>query len=84
MKKKDAFKELIKNRINTCISNALFNKELILFDLEDVEKLTYKKIASIVDETIDEYGSDYKIKISEFDKIVQAVCLFTITQLTNE
>lgn len=82
MKKKDAFKELIKNRINTYISNALFNKELILFDLEDVEKLTYKEITLIIDETIDEY--DYKIEISEFDKIVQAVCLFTITQLTNE
>lgn len=82
MKKKDAFKELIENRINTYISNALFNKELILFDLEDVEKLTYKEITLIIDETIDEY--DYKIEISEFDKIVQAVCLFTITQLTNE
>lgn len=82
MKKKDAFKELIKNRINTYISNALFNKELILFDLEDVEKLTYKEITLIIDETIDEY--DYKIEISEFDKIVQAVCLFIITPRTNE
>lgn len=82
MKKKDAFKELIKNRINTYISNALFNKELILFDLEDVEKLTYKEITLIIDETIDEY--DYKIEISEFDKIVQTVCLYIITPRINE
>lgn len=84
MKKEDVFKELIKNRINTCISNAYFDKELILFDLEDVEKLTYKQIALAIDETINECDYSVDIEISEFDKIVQTVCLFTIIQQTNE
>lgn len=84
MKKEDVFKVLIKSRINTYIANTLFNKELILFEIKNVEKLTYKQIALAVDEIINEFYSGYKIEISEFDKIVQTVCLITITQQTNE
>ena len=84
MKKEADFKVLIKSRINTYIANTLFNKELILFEIKNVEKLTYKQIALAVDEIINEFYSDYKIEISEFDKIVQTVCLITITQQTNE
>lgn len=84
MKKEDVFKVLIKSRINTYIANTLFNKELILFEIKNVEKLTYKQIALAVDEIINEFYSDYKIEISEFDKIVQTVCLIIITQQTNE
>ena len=75
MKKEDVFKVLIKSRINTYIANTLFNKELILFEIKNVEKLTYKQIALAVDEIINEFYSDYK---------VQTVCLITITQQTNE
>lgn len=84
MKNKDVFKELIKNRINAYIINKLFNEELILFDLKDVQNLTYKQIALAVDEIINEYNSSFDIKISEFDKIVQTVCIFTIAQKRNE
>lgn len=76
------FKELLKSRINEYIESSYFNVEVIGFTAEDTKGLSYKEIDLAVTETINLYDSKYDIVISEFDKVVERVCLFTIKKKT--
>lgn len=77
------FKELLKSRIDEYIESNYFNIEVIGFTVVDTKGLSYKEIDLAVTETINLYASKYDIEISEFDTVVETVCLFTIKKKTS-
>lgn len=77
------FKELLKSRIDEYIEFNYFNIEVIGFTVVDTKGLSYKEIDLAVTETINLYASKYDIEISEFDTVVETVCLFTIKKKTS-
>lgn len=78
------FKELLKSRIDEYIESSYFNVEVIGFTVVDTMGLTYKEIDLAITETINLYNSKYNIEISEFDTVVETVCLFTIKKTSND
>lgn len=76
------FKKLLKSRIDEYIESNYFDVEVIGFTVVDTKGLSYKEIDLAVTETINLYASKYDIEISEFDKIIETVCLFTIKKKT--